>query len=164
MAEENTRRHGKDLRKGRLSLPGQVYHITTVTLDRAPVFLELYPARLLIHALREAQARDAATTLAFVVMPDHMHWLMQLGADALLAKVVGAVKAVTAHRIGRRVWQDGFHDHALRQEEDLAEVARYIVANPLRAELVERVGDYPHWDAVWLQGDRNSGRGRPSHR
>jgi len=60
------------------------------------------------------------------------------------------VKAVTAHRIGRRIWQDGFHDHALRQEEDLAEVARYIVANPLRAGLVERVGDYSHWDAVWL--------------
>ncbi|MFV3290267.1 transposase, partial [Pseudomonas sp. NY11955] len=29
-------------------------------------------------------------------------------------------------------------------------VARYIVANPIRAGLVSRVGDYPHWDAVWL--------------
>jgi len=28
--------------------------------------------------------------------------------------------------------------------------ARYIVANPLRAGLVERLGDYPLWDAVWL--------------
>jgi len=150
MPEEDARRHGKDLRKGRVSLPGQVYHITTVTHERAPVFLDLYSARLLINALREAQVRDAAETLAFVVMPDHMHWLMQLGPDASLAKVVGAVKAVTAHGLGRRIWQDGFHDHALRQEEDLAEVARYIVANPLRAGLVERVGDYPHWDAVWL--------------
>jgi putative transposase len=150
MLEEPARRHGKDLRKGRVSLPGQVYHITTVTFDREPVFSDLRSARILVSALRAAQARDEATTLAFVVMPDHMHWLMQLGVDAALAKVVGAVKAVTAQRIGRRVWQDGFHDHALRQEEDLAEVARYIVANPVRARLVERVGDYPHWDAVWL--------------
>ena len=150
MATERTRRHGKDLRKGRVSLPGQVYHITTVTHERAPVFSDLYSARLLINALREAQSREEAITLAFVVMPDHMHWLMQLGADASLAKVVSAVKAVTAHGLGRRVWQDGFHDHALRQEEDLAEAARYIVANPLRTGLVERVGDYPHWDAVWL--------------
>jgi REP element-mobilizing transposase RayT len=52
--------------------------------------------------------------------------------------------------LGRPVWQNGFHDHALRQEEDLAEVARYIVANPLRAGLVERLGDYPHWHAIWL--------------
>jgi hypothetical protein len=29
-------------------------------------------------------------------------------------------------------------------------LARYIVANPLRAGLVEHLGDYPHWDAVWL--------------
>jgi hypothetical protein len=29
-------------------------------------------------------------------------------------------------------------------------VARYIVANPLRAGLVEHLGDYPLWDAVWL--------------
>jgi REP element-mobilizing transposase RayT len=150
MPEEHARRHGKDLRKGRVSLPGQVYHITTVTFDREPVFSDLRSARVLVNALRKAQARNEATTLAFAVMPDHMHWLMQLGADASLAKVVGAVKAVTAHGIGRRIWQDGFHDHALRQEEDLVEVARYIVANPVRAGLVERAGDYPHWDAVWL--------------
>ncbi|NJC47919.1 UNVERIFIED_ORG: hypothetical protein GGR78_001170 [Xanthomonas campestris] len=29
-------------------------------------------------------------------------------------------------------------------------MARYLIANPLRAELVERVGDYPFWDAIWL--------------
>jgi len=29
-------------------------------------------------------------------------------------------------------------------------MARYIVANPLRAGLVERIGDYPLWDATWL--------------
>ena len=42
------------------------------------------------------------------------------------------------------------HDRALRRDEDLLAVARYIVANPLRAGLVRRVGDYPLWDAVWL--------------
>jgi hypothetical protein len=29
-------------------------------------------------------------------------------------------------------------------------IARYIVGNPLQAGLVDRIGDYPHWDAVWL--------------
>ncbi len=43
-----------------------------------------------------------------------------------------------------------FHDRAMRKEEDLKAAARYIVANPLRAGLVERCGDYPLWDAVWL--------------
>jgi len=48
------------------------------------------------------------------------------------------------------VWQPGFHDHALRKEEDVRAVARYVVANPLRAGLVQRIGDYPHWNAIWL--------------
>lgn len=150
MPEEHAKPHGKDLRKGRASLPGQVYHIATITFDRRPVFYDLRSARLLINALREAQARGEATTLAFVVMPDHLHWLMQLEASTSLSDVVGAVKAVTAHGMGERIWQSGFHDHALRQKEDLAKLARYIVANPLRAGLVKRVGDYPHWDAAWL--------------
>lgn len=47
-------------------------------------------------------------------------------------------------------WQPAFHDHALRKDEDRINVARYIVANPLRAGLVERLGDYPHWDSIWL--------------
>jgi hypothetical protein len=40
----------------------------------------------------------------------------------------------------------------LRQDEDVARVARYVVANPLRAGLVKRIGDYPLWDAAWLYG------------
>jgi hypothetical protein len=44
----------------------------------------------------------------------------------------------------------GFHDHAVRSEEELPALARYIVANPVRAGLVARTGLYPHWDAVWV--------------
>lgn len=137
MQDEGVKPHGSALRKGRVSLPGQAYHVTAVTLDRMPVFSDLRSARLLVNVLRETQTRGKAATLAFVVMPDHLRWLMQLEADSL-SGVVGAVKSLTSHRLGRPVWQNGFHDHALRQEEDLAEVARYIVANPLRAGLVER--------------------------
>ena len=48
------------------------------------------------------------------------------------------------------LWQRGYHDHALRKDEDIKDVARYIVANPVRAGLVARVGDYSLWDTVWL--------------
>jgi REP element-mobilizing transposase RayT len=47
-------------------------------------------------------------------------------------------------------WQEGFHDHALRREEDLRDIARYIVLNPVRAGLVRNIREYPLWDAVWL--------------
>ena len=83
-------------------------------------------------------------------MPDHLHWLMQLGAEHSLSRTVGAIKSVSAHTIPSLRWQTGFHDHAVRKEEDLRELARYIVLNPVRARLVNKVSDYPHWDAIWL--------------
>lgn len=60
------------------------------------------------------------------------------------------LKGRSAHAIGKPIWQANYHDHAVRKEEDLKEIARYIVANPLRAKLVSRIGDYSLWDAVWL--------------
>jgi putative transposase len=149
--------HGKNLRKGRVSIPGQVYLVTATTSRRRPVFLDFYDARLLIGCLRELQEIGFADTLAFVVMPDHLHWLVQIAAEQTLSEVVRRAKGAAARSINARrdrknqkLWQPGFHDHAVRKEEDLRNVARYIVANPIRAGLVSRAGDYPHWDAVWL--------------
>ena len=137
------------LRKGRFSQTGQIYLITTATLQRRKVFADFDAARLLINILRIESASGSCKTLAFVVMPDHLHWLLQLERGSLSA-VIGRVKSISAKRLGRPVWQDGFHDRALRCDDDLQAVARYVVANPVRAGLVKQVGQYPHWDAVWL--------------
>lgn len=53
-------------------------------------------------------------------------------------------------KLNGQLWQAGYHDRALRREEDLRSVARYVVANPVRAGLVSRVGEYSHWDAIWV--------------
>lgn len=137
------------LRKGRWSCEGQIYLVTTVTKDRAPVFADLSAARTLIQIIRQDELLGSHQTLCFVVMPDHLHWLLQLQSEDLTS-LVGRVKSISAKRLGRPTWQRGFHDHALRQEEDVRNVARYVVANPLRAGLAERIGDYPHWDAIWI--------------
>ena len=142
--------HSKELRKGRVSQAGQIYLVTTVTQSRCPVFARFDAARLLIDVLRQESASGRAQTLAFVVMPDHLHWLLVLDEGAVLSAVVQAVKSVSAHRLGAKLWQRGFYDRAIRREEDVQAVARYVVANPVRAGLVARVGDYAHWDAVWV--------------
>jgi putative transposase len=138
------------LRTGRTSIPGQVCLVTTVTRERKPVFEDLSAARRTIRCLIESAALGHATTLAFVLMPDHLHWLFQLGQPLSLSRVVQQMKSFSAHAAGAAQWQPGFHDHALRRDEDLAAAARYLIANPLRAGLVRHIGDYPHWDAVWL--------------
>jgi REP element-mobilizing transposase RayT len=142
--------HGQHLRKGRVSIAGQAYSISTVTRNRSPVFTDLHAARSLIRVLREHQEMARAETLAFVVMPEHLHWLMCLSEGQDLSSVVRSVKAISSRRLGCAIWQKGFYDHAIRRDADLRAIARYIIANPLRAGLVVSIGEYPHWDAVWL--------------
>ena len=145
-----------NLRKGRFSAPGHEYLVTSATHRRAPVFADFRSARALICVLRESAEAGMAEWLAWVIMPDHFHALLRLGAACQLGELVQTVKGRSARRINalcarqQRLWQPGFHDHALRAEEERLAVARYIVANPLRAGLVRRIGDYPHWDCVWL--------------
>lgn len=148
--------HGQALRRGRFSEPDRCYLLTTVTQDRRPVFGDWRRARLLVAEMRSLHDGEAVESLAWVVMPDHLHWLVRLGPlplQALMQRLKSrsaiAINQLDA-RSGARLWQKGFHDHALRQDEDLQAVARYVVANPLRAGLVRRLGDYPLWDAIWL--------------
>ncbi len=138
-----------DLRKGRVSQSGLIYHITTVTKHRAPYFASLDSGRKLVRELMVLQAEGRAETLCYMVMPDHLHWLMTLH-QGKLSEAVRLLKGRSAHALGHAVWQASYFDHAVRKDEDMRNIARYIVANPLRAKLVERVGDYPLWDAVWL--------------
>lgn len=145
-----------ELRKGRHSAAGQIYLLTLVTADRRPYFSDLSLGRVVVSVMRSLHDEGALSSLAFVVMPDHVHWLIQLGDRLPLAECVRRCKGGSARRInerlGRRgaVWQVAYYDRAVRREEDVRNIARYIVANPIRAGLVVRVGDYPLWDATWL--------------
>ena len=139
------------LRKGRFSEPTRAYLVSTVTQGRERLFADWRAGRAVVYAL----VHSPVETLAWVLMPDHLHWLLQLH-DATLSEVVGSMKSRSARSVNARlvrtgsVWQKGFHDHAVRAEEDLRAMARYIVANPLRAGLVRQIGDYPLWDARWI--------------
>ena len=123
-------------------MPGHVYHITAATLDRTAWFSDFHVACEAVRAFRTPGVLGDATLLAWVLMPDHVHWLVEAGEDAPIEKVVAWMKsasAVHANRILARagpLWYPAFHDRALRHEDDLRAVARYIVANPLRAGLV----------------------------
>ncbi|WP_167021769.1 transposase [Luteibacter sp. SG786] len=147
--------HSNRLRAGRVSEAGRIYFVTTVTWNRTPLFRDVRHARTasrLCH--RTATWRDARC-LAWVLMPDHWHGLIELG-DEDLHRAVGRFKAAVSRAIKREtrrespVWQRTFHDRALRYDDDIKAAARYLVANPLRAGLVSQIGQYPYWNAVWL--------------
>ncbi len=151
------RPHTRDLRKGRVSEPGRVYHVRTSTAAKRSLFKNFHLGRVVVHSLRFLHERGDVESLAFVVMPDHLHWLFRLNDARSLDRIIQSMKSHTAQIINQHrgvadeaVWQPGYFDRALRAEEDVRDAARYIVANPLRAGLCRHIGDYPLWDAVWL--------------
>ena len=148
--------HARSLRTGRYSERGRIYLVTTVTAGRAPLFADFRVARAVVQVLRRSDEAGACRTLAYVLMPDHLHWLVTLRGHSLDA-VMRRFKSVSAREVNRLrcvmgvpLWQAGYHDHALRAEEDLRAAARYLIGNPVRAGLVASVMDYPHWDAIWM--------------
>jgi REP element-mobilizing transposase RayT len=130
--------------------------VTTVTRARLPLFDDWYIGRIAARAITDPRLWTSATLLAWVLMPDHWHGLVELGDGHGLPETMRRLKANVARevRLARPavsgVWARGYHDRALRVEDSMADVARYIVRNPVRAGLVRRVGCYPFWDAAWV--------------
>jgi putative transposase len=145
------------LRIGRVSQTGQVYFVTFCTHGRRPLFADAQPAGTAAVALLDPRRWTQARLLTWVLMPDHWHGLIELGGTASLSGVIGRLKGASAHAIGwkypktRPVWQDGFHDRALRDEDALPDVARYIVWNPIRAGLATSPAGYPYWGSRWRE-------------
>jgi REP element-mobilizing transposase RayT len=146
------------LRQGRVSIPGQLYLLTTVTRHRECLFADPAHARAASRVVHAASTWAGSRLLAWVLMPDHWHGLLQLG-DEPLSRVMNRFKACASRALHESCgldgppWDRSFHDHALRVEEDVKAVARYIIANPVRAGLADNVFAYPYWDAVWLDRD-----------
>ncbi|MEX2517116.1 MAG: transposase [Gammaproteobacteria bacterium] len=144
--------HGERLRYGRQSIPYQEYLVTFVTKARFKYFEDYINARMAARGIIDNDISLHVETMAYVVMPDHVHWLIRLKPCGYLSRVVQLYKAKISYQIGAGLWQRGFHDRAVRRMEDTIDIARYIVANPLRSGLVDDIAEYPYWDAIWLTG------------
>ena len=145
--------HAHTLRTGRISQTGNVYLITNCTHARKPLFADPAAGQIVLASIRHLHGSARVESHACVVMPDHLHWLLTL-RQGTLAEIMRSLKTFTAkqlqaHGASAPVWQDGFHDHALRSEESLINTANYLLANPLRAGLVDRLQDYPLIDCQW---------------
>jgi REP element-mobilizing transposase RayT len=147
--------HGKNLRKHRFSGTNRAYLVTTCCLARKPIFADPILGAMVIDELRRSDRANETRTFAFVVMPDHLHWLLELRDRQSLSSVVKRVKGGSAIRINQRrgqsgsIWQPGFYEREVRKEESLESIGDYIIHNPVRAGLVARAEEYPLWDLMW---------------
>lgn len=87
---------------------------------------------------------DAISQSIFVVVPDHIHGILQITAGGAspsptLHQILGSFKSITTietNRLlgtpGQKLWQRSAYEHILRNQQDFDEAAGYIAENPAR--------------------------------
>ncbi|MEZ5469581.1 MAG: transposase [Lysobacterales bacterium] len=135
-------------------MPDQVYLLTFCTMDRYPWFCTPTFASGFSRILSLDATWPSARALAWVLMPDHWHGLVEIDGREPLGRVVARVKGLATHVFPssqrHRIWQRTFHDHALRSDESTLAVGRYILANPVRAGLAARIDQWPWRGGILL--------------
>ena len=114
-------------------------------------------AAIVVESISFQCAKGNADLLLYCVMPDHVHLVVSIGKQDLIT-ILQRFKSYTGHiwtkRTGRKpLWQGSFHDHGVRRTENMDELIKYVVENPLHAGLVSDWQDYP-WIGGSLLEDR----------
>ena len=132
----------------------KAYSVTIATYRRTPWFRDAAVAEHCAGTLKESAGQEAFRVYAYCFMPDHLHLLVGAGANANLMGFVKRFKQATGWWFLNRylagslkasptsLWHKSYHDHVVRSEEDLLQIAMYILGNPVRAGLVESCEDY----------------------
>ena len=128
--------------------------------------MKLFNTELVRQCLREAigktQTRHPYETVAFCLLPDHLHCVWKLPeGDANFSirwssikgwfsreyqRLVGHQGKVPCSRKRKEeacIWQRRFWEHQIRNHEDLQRHVDYIHYNPVRHGWVQRVEDWP---------------------
>lgn len=142
-----------DLRKGRISEDFGCYSITKNVNFRKPVLANDRAAKILTESWQFLRKRNRIKLLAFCILPDHFHLLLSLMRGEMLSKVMEDTGRFTSRELNKllcqrgQFWQEGFHDHHCRNDEELHELGLYIEQNPVRRQIVELAEEWPHSSA-----------------
>jgi putative transposase len=123
-------------------------HFVTFTCYRRLRHLNDGPMRdLAVAALEQTRRRFRFRVYGFVIMPEHVHFLVSEPERALLANAIQSFKISSSRRsAGRRrlagesspLWQKRYYDRNIRDYAEFVEKLRYIHRNPVKRGLVER--------------------------
>jgi REP-associated tyrosine transposase len=145
-------------RQARIGLPDLVYHVTNRGNNRGRVFQEEEDFRKYLEILGRYKAKEGFRLYHWVLMDNHVHLLLGIPENGLLAKVMHGINlSYTAwfNRKYRRVghlWQGRFKSFPVENDAYLLACGRYIERNPLRAGMVENPGEY-RWSSFPVHAD-----------
>ena len=114
----------KYLRKGRASVEGNYYSITTRTHQKQKLFILPGAADIVIDSLLWLEKKNIIDLEVAVVMPDQLHFVacLRLGT---LSSLMHSLKSFASKKIKEhlncdvKIWQPQYYDHAIRKDEVL---------------------------------------------
>lgn len=143
-------------------VPGGTCFFTVVTRDRVPMFQDAPAVRLLGGVMRKVRVKYPFQTIAFMILPDHLHcvwalprgdsdysgrwrWIKGAFTEQWLSARTGeaSLSASGARKGERGVWQRRFWEHQIQDEVDLQRHVDYIHYNPVKHVYASRPGDWP---------------------
>ncbi len=74
----------------------------------------------------------------YVVMPNHVHILLQIHAEVdgrpmvspTINVLIGQLKGYVTKQVGKCIWQKSFYDHVVRNRQEYRDICKYIYENP----------------------------------
>ena len=139
-------------RIGRIVIPGIPHHVTQRGNRKEKVFFEDGDYARYLAFLKEGAEKSGTSVWAYCLMPNHVHLICAPShADGLRAMLADSHRRYTKFINWRQgwtghLWQGRFGSYPM-DENHLAEAARYVLVNPVRAGLCKLAEDWPHSSA-----------------
>ena len=129
--------------------PSRIFFATTKTSMSNRLLQSERNATLLIDVLRSLVAEHRFKLHDFVVMPDHVHLLIEVTNDMTIEKAMQLIKDRFSHRLSHEfgyqdeVWQRGFTEVQAMNQQNFEAHRTYIAENPIKAGLAASREEYP---------------------
>ena len=165
----------------RYETPNSIHYLTFSTFRSMKFFRDNHLCEMFLVALGNTRIKHQFNLIAYVIMPDHVHLLIQEGENSSVSAMLSALKRGFAYRANRhieckypqwssrmqvsvgdrvvqRFWQKGGgYDRAVTNEKLFREMLDYIHLNPVRAGLARTAESYL-WSSAnyWITGRQGS--------
>jgi len=116
---------------------GDFHFLTFSSFRRQPYLSTVAAMELFEDALERVRLRYLLAVAGYVVMPEHVHLLVNEPGRGLLSRTVQALKLSVSMRSRERpFWQAHYYDFNVSSHQKFVEKLRYIHRNPVKRGLV----------------------------
>ncbi|RUO77109.1 REP-associated tyrosine transposase [Idiomarina seosinensis] len=144
--------------------PPDLYFVTINTYQREPLLLEEHTLKAFRHALAKTKYRYPFENHAWVIMPDHMHFVIRT-KHIELGRFIGRLKSEMTRQLPElsaknyclndkfkwrrrremgQLWHNGFFEHRIRENADYERCVKYCLYNPVKHGYAPTAWDWPY--------------------